>query len=55
MPTNLYGQGDNYDARTSHVLPALIRKFSLAKKFSKENVICWGTGIQCENFYMLMT
>ena len=41
MPTNLYGPGDNYDLRTSHVLPALIRKFSLAKKFSKENVVCW--------------
>ena len=50
MPTNLYGPGDNYDLRTSHVLPALIRKFSLAKKFSKENVVCWGTGMPMREF-----
>jgi len=50
MPTNLYGQGDNYDLRSSHVLPALIRKFSLAKKYSKENVVCWGSGKPMREF-----
>ncbi|MBW1947051.1 MAG: NAD-dependent epimerase/dehydratase family protein, partial [Deltaproteobacteria bacterium] len=37
MPTNLYGPGDNFDLETSHVLPALIRKFHLAKLASKED------------------
>ena len=50
MPTNLYGQGDNYDPELSHVLPSLIRKFTLAKKYSKENVICWGTGKPMREF-----
>ena len=44
MPTNLYGPGDNYDLETSHVLPAMIRKFSEAKKRSLKNVELWGTG-----------
>ena len=50
MPTNLYGQGDNYDPQSSHVLAALIRKFCLAKKYSKEKVICWGTGNPMREF-----
>lgn len=44
MPTNLYGPNDNFDYETSHVLPALIRKFHDAKVENKEEVIIWGTG-----------
>lgn len=44
MPTNLYGPGDNFDLATSHVLPALIRKFHKAKVSGKETVTLWGTG-----------
>lgn len=44
MPTNLYGPNDNYDLQTSHVLPALIRKFHEAKKQDAPAVVMWGTG-----------
>lgn len=44
MPTNLYGPNDNYDLQNSHVLPALIRKFYLAKKNNQPTVEIWGTG-----------
>jgi len=44
MPTNLYGPNDNYDLETSHVLPALIRKFHEAKKNGEPEVVMWGTG-----------
>jgi len=44
MPTNLYGPGDNYDLETSHVIPALIRKFHEAKKSGAKQVVVWGTG-----------
>ena len=44
MPTNLYGPFDNFNLETSHVLPALIRKFLEAKKNGKEFVEVWGTG-----------
>jgi GDP-L-fucose synthase len=44
MPTNLYGPGDNYDLRTSHVLPALIRKAHEAKSRGEEALVVWGTG-----------
>lgn len=44
MPTNLYGPGDNYDLETSHVLPALLRKFHEAKKYKLETVTLWGSG-----------
>jgi GDP-L-fucose synthase len=44
MPTNMYGPGDNYDLETSHVLPALIRKFHEAKMNKSSEVILWGTG-----------
>ena len=44
MPTNLYGANDNFDLETSHVFPALIRKFHEAKKGKKEFVEVWGTG-----------
>ena len=44
MPTNLYGPGDNYDLETSHVIPAMLRKFHEAKQKSINEVILWGTG-----------
>jgi GDP-L-fucose synthase len=44
MPTNLYGPNDNYDLQSSHVLPALIRKFHEAKRAGAESVVLWGTG-----------
>jgi len=44
MPTNLYGPNDNYDLETSHVLPALIRKFHEAKLTAAKEVVMWGTG-----------
>jgi GDP-L-fucose synthase len=50
MPTNMYGPNDNYDLQTSHVLPALIRKFHEAKVASAPNVTCWGTGSPLREF-----
>jgi GDP-L-fucose synthase len=44
MPTNLYGEGDNYDLHNSHVMPALIRKMWEAKEQGHEAVTVWGTG-----------
>jgi len=44
MPTNMYGPNDNYDLETSHVLPALIRKFHEAKASGTPTVVGWGTG-----------
>ena len=44
MPTNLYGPGDNFDLESSHVLPALIRKFHEAKASGVESVDVWGSG-----------
>ncbi len=44
MPCNLYGPNDNFDLSTSHVLPALIRKFHAAKSAGKAEVVIWGTG-----------
>lgn len=44
MPTNLYGPNDNYDLKSSHVLPALIRKFHEAKQADQKQVELWGTG-----------
>ena len=44
MPTNLYGPGDNFDLATSHVLPALIRKFHEAKQSGAGSVTVWGSG-----------
>jgi GDP-L-fucose synthase len=44
MPTNLYGPGDNFDLETSHVLPALIRKFHEAKAAGADEVAVWGSG-----------
>lgn len=50
MPANLYGQGDNYDLKTSHVLPALIRKFHEAKQSGRPEVEIWGTGKPVREF-----
>jgi GDP-L-fucose synthase len=44
MPTNLYGPGDNFDLETSHVLPAMIRRFHEAKVSNAPSVTLWGTG-----------
>ena len=44
MPTNLYGPNDNYDLQSSHVLPALIRKFHEAKVKGEQTVTVWGSG-----------
>ncbi|MBI2946589.1 MAG: GDP-L-fucose synthase [Verrucomicrobia bacterium] len=50
MPTNLYGPRDNYNLETSHVLPALIRKFHEAKVTGQKSVPCWGTGAPLREF-----
>ena len=50
MPTNLYGMNDNFDLETSHVLPALIRKFHEAKKSGASSVEIWGSGIPRREF-----
>jgi GDP-L-fucose synthase len=50
MPTNLYGPGDNFDLKSSHVLPALIRKFHDAKVAGSESVTIWGTGTPRREF-----
>lgn len=50
MPTNLYGQGDNYDLQNSHVLPALINKFDTAAKEGLKEVEIWGTGTPLREF-----
>ncbi len=44
MPTNLYGPNDNFDLKSSHVLPAMIRKFHDAKLEGRKQVVIWGTG-----------
>ncbi|WP_316809625.1 GDP-L-fucose synthase [Pedobacter agri] len=50
MPTNLYGTYDNFDLNTSHVLPAMIRKFHIAKENNHESVTLWGTGTPMREF-----
>lgn len=50
MPTNLYGQNDNFDLRTSHVLPALIAKMYRAKQENAESVTVWGSGTPYREF-----
>jgi len=50
MPTNLYGENDNYHLENSHVFPAMIRKFHEAKIRGDKNVILWGTGTPCREF-----
>jgi len=50
MPTNLYGIHDNFDLKSSHVLPAMIRKFHEAKESNHEAVTLWGTGNPMREF-----
>ncbi len=50
MPTNLYGPGDNFNLETSHVMPALIRKFHEAKMAGEKTVTVWGTGAPRREF-----
>lgn len=50
QPTNLYGPGDNYDLKTSHVLPALLRKFHEAKVAGAPSVELWGSGTPLREF-----
>lgn len=51
LPVNLYGPGDNFDLRSSHVIPALIRKFVEAKQRGEAEVSCWGTGSASREFF----
>jgi GDP-L-fucose synthase len=51
LPVNLYGPGDNFDLRTSHVIPALIRKFVTAKRRGEPVVEAWGTGKASREFF----
>jgi len=50
MPTNLYGPNDNFDLKSSHVLPAMIRKFHDAKEAGRREVTIWGTGTPKREF-----
>ena len=50
MPTNLYGPNDNFDLKSSHVMPALIRKFHDAKMNKKNSITLWGTGKPLREF-----
>src|SRR5918993_24231 len=50
MPTNLYGIGDNYHPENSHVLPALLRRFHMAKENDLHEVVIWGTGKPLREF-----
>ena len=50
IPTNLYGPNDNFDLHSSHVIPAMIRKFVEAKDSSKPEVVLWGTGSVTREF-----
>jgi GDP-L-fucose synthase len=50
LPVNLYGPGDNFDPSSSHVIPALIKKFTEAKRENKSCVDVWGTGAASREF-----
>ena len=50
MPTNLYGEGDNYNAMNAHVIPALIRRIHEAKITGAKEVVIWGTGKPLREF-----
>lgn len=50
FPVNLYGPRDNFDLKTSHVIPALIRKFAEAKESGKDHVVLWGDGSPSREF-----
>ena len=51
LPVNLYGPGDNFDLQTSHVIPALIRKFAEAKQRNENSVEVWGSGSASREFF----
>lgn len=51
LPVNLYGPGDHFDSKSSHVIPALIKKFVDAKKNQVKEVIVWGTGKATREFF----
>lgn len=51
LPVNLYGPGDNFDLETSHVIPALIRKFVHAVDTNAKEVVVWGTGSASREFF----
>lgn len=53
MPTNLYGERDNFDLDTSHVIPALIRKFHEAKTGNLDEVVVWGSGTPRREFMLV--
>lgn len=50
VPVNLYGPHDNFDPETSHVIPALIRKFDEAQRRGEGKIVCWGTGTVSREF-----
>lgn len=50
LPVNLYGPGDNFDPRTSHVVPALIRKCVEAREEGRDHIVAWGTGKASREF-----
>jgi len=50
LPVNLYGPGDNFDPRTSHVIPALVRKCVEAVKKGEKQIVCWGDGSATREF-----
>jgi GDP-L-fucose synthase len=50
LPVNLYGPGDNFDPESSHVIPALIRKFIEAEDTRSDHITCWGTGKATREF-----
>ena len=50
LPVNLYGPGDNFDAQTSHVIPALIRRCEEARLAGADSITCWGTGRASREF-----
>jgi GDP-L-fucose synthase len=51
LPVNLYGPGDNFKPESSHVIPALIKKFVEAKKTGAKEVVVWGTGKATREFF----
>jgi len=53
LPVNLYGPGDNFDPRSSHVIPALIKKCVDAKMQGDKEIVVWGTGQATRDFFML--
>ena len=50
MPCNLYGEGDNFDPETSHVAPALVRKFCRAREGGEKQAVVWGSGAALREF-----